>query len=442
MVTAGAMELNSSAIVVSMVLLASRSTVVTALSSLALVVACGSSADDGANVGGGEINSSTSSGGSTGDFGGSSSGNTNNTNGDPGCATQEAQAAAVTRPVDIIFVIDNSGSMAGEIAEVQKQLNDNFANLIEASKIDYRVIMVTKHGVNSSQDVCVSAPLSGTNCNPVPAQPVETARFFHHSQNIESWDSLCFLLSKFDTPDQFNLHPGGYKDLLRKEAFKTFVVITDDDVNCSVNVNGGNKSFNDKNTAADATTAADAWDTELLKLSPEQFGTAAKRNYVFHSIVATADKDPNNKALAYQPNDPISTSNCSPGSSGPGTGYQALSKKTGGLRYPTCGVNYTTVFQEMAKGVIDGARLSCEYAMPAPPPGEQIDPATAVARYTSGSGATKDFDQVASADQCAADKFYIEGDRIKLCPATCDAVQADTKANVKLLFACKAKQAN
>lgn len=424
-------------------LLARRLCLVSALSSLGVVIACGSTPDDNTFGNENNVNGSTSSSGSSGNFGGStSSGGASSGNGDPGCAAQEAQATAVARPVDIIFVIDNSGSMAGEIAEVQKQLNQNFANIIEASKIDYRVIMVTKHGQNSNQDVCVSAPLAGGSCSPVPAQPMETARFFHHSQNVESWDSLCFLLSKFSTADQFNKHPNGYGELLRKEAFKTFVVITDDDVNCSVNVNGGTKTFNDKNNATDGTTAADAWDTELLTLSPEQFGTAAKRNYVFHSIVATADKDPNNKALAYQPSDPISTTNCTPGSSGPGIGYQALSKKTGGLRYPTCGLDYTTVFQEMAKGIIDGARLSCEYEMPAPPPGEQIDPATAVARYTSGTGATKDFAQVASADQCAPDKFYIEGDRIKLCPATCDVVQADAQANVKLLFACKAKQAN
>ena len=436
------MELNLSAIVVSMVQLASRFTVVTALSSLALIVACGSSADDGAQTGGGEVVSGggNANGSGNGTFGTSSGGSTNDT-GDPGCATQEATATAVQRPVDIIFVIDNSGSMSGEISEVEKQINQNFANIIEASKIDYRVIMVTKHGLNSNQDVCISAPLAGGSCAPVPAQPMENARFFHHSQNIESHDSLCFLLKKFGETDQFNKHPTGYGALLRKEAFKTFVVITDDGVSCSVNVNGGNKTFNDGDSVASGPIAADAWDTELLKLSPEQFGTAQKRNYVFHSIIGIADFDSSNKALPHQANAPITASKCPNGSVAPGTGYQALSTKTGGLRYPTCDLNYTTVFQAMAQGVIDGARVACEYAMPAPPPGEQIDPATALARYTSGGGATKDFSQVASADQCAPDKFYIEGDRIKLCPATCDAVQADTKANVKLLFACKAKEA-
>src|SRR5688500_14590274 len=101
LVTAGAMEVNFSAIVVSMVQLASRFTVVTALSSLALIVACGSSAgDDGAQTGGGEVVSG-GNGSGNGTFGASSGGPTN-TNGDPGCATQEATATAVQRPVDII----------------------------------------------------------------------------------------------------------------------------------------------------------------------------------------------------------------------------------------------------------------------------------------------------------------------------------------------------
>ena len=437
------MELNFSAIVVSMVLLASRVSVVSAITSLALVVACGSSADDGSQTFGSEVNApSTSSGGDNNGNFGASSGSSGDNTGDPGCAAEEATATAVQRPVDIIFVIDNSGSMSGEISEVEKQINTNFASIIEASKIDYRVIMVTKHGLNSNQDVCISAPLSGGACAPVPAQPMENARFFHHSQNIESHDSLCFLLKKFGEKDDFNKHPTGYGSLLRKDAFKTFVVITDDGVSCSVNVNGSNKTFNDQDTVAAGPGAADAWDAELLKLSPEQFGTAQKRNYVFHSIIGIADFDSANKALPHQPTAPLTASKCTTGSVAPGTGYQALSTKTGGLRYPTCDLNYTTVFQAMAQGVIDGARVACEYGMPAAPPGEQIDPSTAVARYTSGAGATRDFGQVASADQCAPDKFYIEGDRIKLCPATCDAVQADTKANVKLLFGCKAKQAN
>jgi hypothetical protein len=190
--------------------------------------------------------------GSSGDFGssGMASGGASGASGGPACAAQEAAASLTKRPVDIVFVIDNSGSMSGEITETQNQVNTNFAALIEASKIDYRVIMVTRHGQNSAQSVCISQPLSGTTCMPVPAQPVETAKFFQHSIEIASTDAWCRMLTSFGTADEFNLHPTGWGSLLRPTSFKVFVSISDDHISSSCNVGGANKTFNDGNNAA------------------------------------------------------------------------------------------------------------------------------------------------------------------------------------------------
>ncbi|MGQ0505643.1 MAG: hypothetical protein ACT4TC_10010, partial [Myxococcaceae bacterium] len=63
------------------------------------------------------------------------------------CASAAAQnRPAGPRPVDIIFVIDNSGSMTSEIQEVERNINVNFAQIIQASGVDYRVILIAKHG--------------------------------------------------------------------------------------------------------------------------------------------------------------------------------------------------------------------------------------------------------------------------------------------------------
>ena len=61
--------------------------------------------------------------------------------------------------------------MSQEIAEVQNQININFATIIENSGVDYRVIMLADFGENVNESVCISAPLSIGNCNPVPAMP-------------------------------------------------------------------------------------------------------------------------------------------------------------------------------------------------------------------------------------------------------------------------------
>jgi hypothetical protein len=78
--------------------------------------------------------------------------------------------------------------------------------------------------------------------------------------------------------------------------------------------------------------------------------------------------------------------------------------------------------------------------MPPSPATGTIDPSTAIVRYTSKTG-TMDFLKVDSVAACGPNKFYIDGDRIKLCDDTCGVIQNDTDAQVKLLFGCQAKAA-
>jgi len=407
---------------------------------LVLLGACGSSTDPKAGGSDGTGNAN-GPGGPNDSFGG------NGGNGGPGddagneCAAQEAQATVVKRPVDIIFTIDNSGSMSDEIAEVQTQVNQNFTNIIDAAGVDYHVILISRHGANSSQSVCISAPLSGTNCAPVPTQPAETAKFFHYSVEIASQDAWCKILTTFDKADEFNLHPNGWGELLRPDAFKVFVTISDDRINTSCSVNGSTLKFQDQNTIAGATAAAEAFDAALLARSPAQFGTAAQRNYVHHAIAGFDWAEPT-KTKAWPATDPINEETCGDDSENPGKGHQAIAKLTGGLRFPSCDPNYTAIFQEIAKGVVAGAKVACEFDIPDAPPGETLDLNTVVSRYTPGNGgAPVDFGQVANAAACAPNKFYIENDKIKLCPEACTLVQSDEKAQMKILFGCAVAQA-
>lgn len=41
-----------------------------------------------------------------------------------------------------------------------------------------------------------------------------------------------------------------------------------------------------------------------------------------------------------------------------------------------------------------------------------------------------------------ARQFLFENNTVKLCPATCDKVQTDSTAAIKVLFGCKPKGAN
>jgi hypothetical protein len=360
-------------------------------------------------------------------------------NPDAACDLQKFEATLVKKPVDIIFVVDNSCSMTNEVTAIQNNINVNFANIIAASGVDYRVILIADYGTTGSESLCINPPLSGAPCpSPVPENGTPTNNppvFFHYDKgNVESTDSWCKMLDWYDKPDTHNLAPTGWKEWLRADAFKAFVEITDDRAACST---PGTWSYNDGNDPTTAAATAAQFDTDLLARDPLQFGTVDKRNYIWYSIVGVIG-NPASPDQSYPPTDPIVTSICNTAVNA-GQGHQAVSQLTGGLRFPVCeGSGFDAVFQEIAKGVIEGAKVACEFPIPDPPSGKELDLATISIEYTPGGGGTpQNLEQVASAAQCKPNAFYLEADLIKLCPDACTLIQADDSAAIQILALCK-----
>jgi hypothetical protein len=406
---------------------------------VALVVACGSSGGGGSSSGdvttpeGGSGDDQPPPGSSSGQFGDAMP-PADALADAPACAESMAMAKKATRPVDIVLVIDNSLTMKDKITTVENQISTNLVSIVDAAKIDYRVIVLSAHGTdtNTLAKVCIKMPLSGTSCSPIPAQPAETTRFFHHSMVVGSNDAWCAVLDGLTTADEFNLHPSGYASLLRTGAFKVFIVLTDDRVSASCD----NKTFDDGSTALGGTGAADSFDTAIVNKYPALFGDKTNRNYIWHSIVGVTDFDPMNTTLAWPSSSAVTTTKCS-SAFNPCTGYQALSVETGGLRYPVCGLDYSSIFSAIAASTITGAALDCVFEIPTPPAGMTLDLATVLPRFTPSSGPAVDFHQVASAGLCAPNKFYIEDNQIKLCPDTCSYVQSDSGgASIQILYGC------
>lgn len=339
-------------------------------------------------------------------------------NRDAACASATAQASLTKKPVDIIFVIDNSGSMSEEIQGVQDNINTNFADIIQKSGLDYRVIMLTSHGDVTFQQVCIKSPLSKTTCNPIPNQPGNNPpKFYHYSTAVDSTNSLDVLLDSYNglRRDDFQLFKTGWSSLLRPEAFKIFVEITDD--------NQTGMTYQE-------------FDQALLGLTPKHFGTATSRNYVWHSIVGVP-KNATNPANPWLPKDPILTSSC-PSAVNSGQVYQRLSMLTGGLRFPICELaSFDSIFNNIAQGVITGSKVACDFPLPAPPAGEVINLNSVLVTYTPmGTGTPETFRQVPNVNQCAAGAFYLQNSRIYLCPDACQEVQQDNKASVNIIYDC------
>jgi Bacterial TSP3 repeat len=325
---------------------------------------------------------------------------------DEACVSAEIEASVGTPgPADIILAIDTSGSMQGEIDAVVENISVNFADIIGQSGIDFRVILIADYPPGPKLTMCVRTPLSTADCqDPLPDAPgTNFPTFFHYDNLVDSHDAFEVLLDTFESGDEHGHMPNGWRAVLREEAVKTFIVITDDESD------SGFENF----------------DEELLSRAPEHFGTDAGRNYVWHSIVAMAPNDPAN--APWQPSDPINSDQCEPGSEAPGVEYQGLSVMTGGLRFPLCdNAAFDVVFQAVAQGVIDAVTLPCRLNVPPAPAGRELDLRGVVVSYEPGSGGgARSLTRVEGAGACAADAFYLDGDAAVLCPSSCAEVQSD-----------------
>ena len=340
------------------------------------------------------------------------------------CATQQADADVERMPVDIIVTIDNSGSMQEEIDAVENNINTKFASILQTSGVDYRVILLSRHEKRGRQtSICVLPPLSAnTACPPTPDQPAFTERFYQYSLKVDSLNSLSLLVDTFDAtvPDEFGLAPMGWGAWLRPNASKVFLEITDDN----------------------STTMSAVDFVAKITAKSAQFGTSAAPTFIFHSIIGIGEKP--QVTEPWQPTEPVQTTTCTGNADkveNHGPVYQELSRSTGGLRFPLCQFTaFDAVFETIAKDVVSHAAIACEFPIPAPPKGQDLDLSKVAVSYDAGDGnPAKTFGQAMSLAECQADAFYIDSasGKILLCPDTCAAAQRGKAPKIDVLFTCE-----
>jgi len=334
-----------------------------------------------------------------------------------------------SKPLDVIFIVDNSGSMENEIAAVRANINDSFASIIEASGADFRVIVLSKFGPMGT-DLCVGPPLASAECG-AGILATNGERFFHYDLSIDSLNPLCKLLQSFDEPDMSGRTPAGWQEYLRPDAHKAFVLITDDSASCAYEDDDVSVTFGEPE--ADPFEDALMFHSALLAKAPQQFGVPPEVRYQFYSFVGM---QVNAASAPYFPHEDLVDSACDTAAS-QGLAYQALSVITDSLRYPVCeGRGFDGVFRVLAQNVVESIKAECTFELPAAPPEQVIDQSSIRLRYASGAGGEPaELTQVAEAE-CDARSFYVRDERLELCPEACRIVQGDSEAEIEVLYGC------
>jgi hypothetical protein len=310
------------------------------------------------------------------------------------CAAVRQEAVRTLQPADLIWAVDNSASMAEEVSAVRRYLQ-GFVDRLTASGIDVHLVLITAQApswneadlVPGDNGVCFPPPFGSGNCRDDSVPP----GYLHLDQYVQSEDPLKDLVENYPR----------YKSVLRPNATKSFVVITDDDSRALPN-------WFYSSTFIDAVKGFDSFDKWTLNGS-----------YCFTTCPTCSSR---------------------------GFVYDEIRKEIGGVAGDLCLQDFAPLYTLLASSVISRSELSCDWAIPAPPPGETLDPGKVNVRYTAPGGAVEDVLNVPSAAACGPQGgWYYDTParptRVISCPSTCAHLRSDwtgaTPPKVDLLFGCE-----
>jgi len=374
---------------------------------------------------------------------------------DAACSSASVTAQVERLPVDIIWMVDDSASMAPAIMQVQLGLND-FAALIASRDLDYRVIMLSLRGVGETTvggsrryQVCIPPPLAGAAC-------ADNTRFFQVEVDIRSTQPLEQFLGTLGQTSGYQATDGRgsgpWEALLRPGATKTIVAVTDDNARMVVRSGGGfvagpggGRSGGDPvatadwfETTADTSAGSNPFNSRTLPegiLHPRWGGLFD--GYVFSALYGWGSETDPSVRCTY----PVGGN---PPSSGPT--YSELVSRTGGVRARICDgpAAWGPFFSDVATAVERTSRIDCSIPIPDPPMGMFFQRDLINVFLTEAGGASERLGKVAGAGACDARGGWYYDDEaaptaVVLCPSTCARVQPDAGVarTIDVQFGCQ-----
>lgn len=304
------------------------------------------------------------------------------------CAEVKVEAENIKQPADIIFVIDNSGSMDFEEAAVQDNMND-FSSEIIASGIDAHVVLL------SNYNICIDPPLGSGGC---PNFDTKEPTFLHINDGIGSNDALQKLIA----------HKADWEPSMRPDGFKHIVIVSDDDSDLSAG------SFNDMFKAFGGTYS----------------------DYRLHAIVGLWDFEDVGKCFG--------DAFCCATIAAEGKEYKSLTGLTGGVLGALCDngkQDFGALFAALSTEVISEAKIACEWVIP-DAMGMDIDFGKVNVDYNDGVNPAKAIPKVDDLAACMNLEAWYYDDpmnptKILACPALCTKIQGNEMASVDVKFGCE-----
>jgi hypothetical protein len=299
------------------------------------------------------------------------------------CESSNARAMTGNAPVDIVWVVDSSGSMSNEAARVQDNLND-FSAAIGVVGIDYHVVMIT-----TSSYVSVPPPLGGG------------PNYLLIDRPVSSHEPLQALLDEFPR----------YEHFLRRSAVTHVVATTDDES-----------------------------DLGWMEFDTQMTRNLGGRSYYFHAIASEVAP-----VTFTNPRGACTNGGFPPeGAAAPGIEYYTLADHRGGLKFSICTDDWSGLFRTLTAAIAVPQPLPCVYPIPDPPDGMELDPFRVNVVYTPSDGTGSQVVPYVGTDDgvdCTRGGWYYDDPGapsvVQLCPSTCSVVGADLSGEVSVAFGCQ-----
>lgn len=290
-------------------------------------------------------------------------------------------------PVDLVFVVDTSGSMVEEVAGLESNLV-GVVNALAGQDADPHVIMVSAERAPFTLGVCAPAPLGSGMCPKDQKAP----GYLHLAQQV-GFDILPKIDATFST----------WAPQLRAGAVQFLIAVSDDEVQAPY----------DPAKLGGAAAAADKWLATMKSGHAEFDGMRVGAMYPFTMCGSAAHV---------------------------GTVWAALADKTGGPKVDLCQTDFKKMADDLAAKLSTAATRSCAWKVPLLP-GVPFE-TTATNLVASPLGKAKQtIPHVADAAACGASGgWYFDSatapTALVACPTTCSGVAADKGTVIDVELGC------